>query len=93
MPWPDLINASFELAGAVPIALSVGRLWRDRAARGIHPLQFGFFALWGMWNLVYYPMLDQWWSLAGGAAIFSANLAWLVSLVVISRQRRFGAHR
>ena len=84
--WPDWINAAFELSGAVPIGMSVARLWHDRQAKGVSPWSFGFFALWGIWNLCYYPMLDQWWSFVGGLAISAANLAWLLSLMLIYRR-------
>jgi hypothetical protein len=77
MSWPDAVNGSFELIGAVTLWANVYKLWRDKQVRGVHWGSAMFFLAWGLWNLFYYPSLDQWLSFAGGCAICSAEVAWL----------------
>lgn len=74
---PDIINGLFEFFGAVVIMLNVRALYRDKVVKGVHWGVTGFFAAWGLWNLFYYPSLDQWFSFAGGCAIVTVNLIWL----------------
>lgn len=87
--WPDLINGTFELLGAVALWQNVRALYRDRVLRGVHWTPTAFFASWGLWNLFYYPSLDQWASFAGGVAIVAVNLVWL-GLVIRYRAWRPG---
>lgn len=35
------------------------------------------FTLWGVWNIYYYPSLNQWCSFAGGLVIVAANALWV----------------
>ena len=74
---PDLINAIFEFGGGCLIWLSVRQLFKDKKLKGVHWAPIIFFWLWGVWNLYFYPSLDQWWSLAGGVWIMVANGVWM----------------
>lgn len=82
----DIINGGFELVGAYATWLNVVRLRRDRTIRGVAPLSMGFFAGWGLWNLVYYPHLEQWFSTVGGALLVTGNITWLLLGLYYSRQ-------
>lgn len=73
----DLINASFEFIGALFIMLSVRRLYVQKLVRGIHWATTFYFSVWGLWNLYYYPSLDQWASFMGGVAICVTNTIYL----------------
>lgn len=77
---PDVINGCFEIGGAAVLALNVKRLHRDRRIAGVHWGPTLFFALWGLWNLFYYPSLGQWWSTVGGCLLVLVNIIWLVQL-------------
>lgn len=77
LTWPDAITAAFEIAGSVPIWLNVKQILKDKCFRGVSLPYVGFFALWGLWNLYYYPHLSQWLAFIGGISIVSANLVWL----------------
>ena len=77
MHW-DAINAIFEAGGGVLLAVNVRRLWRDRRLAGVSVWPTVWFTAWGLWNLVYYPALHQWWSLAAGVAVVVGNAAWLL---------------
>lgn len=74
----DVINGTFEFIGAIMLTINCYRLHKDRVLKGAHWLPVTFFTAWGLWNLVYYPSLDQWFSFAGGCAIVTVNLVWLM---------------
>lgn len=79
--WPDLINGSFELLGAVLTWRNFQQLRIDRTIAGVYWPTTAFFAAWGLWNLIYYPALGQWASFAGGVLLVAGNLAWVVLAV------------
>lgn len=85
---PDLINGLFELGGAFVVLLSVFQILRDQGYAGLNPAQTVFFQVWGMWNLYFYPSLDQIWSLVGGLALVSANTAYLICLWRLPKLKR-----
>lgn len=46
--------------------------------RGVDWRVTAFFAIWGGWNLYYYPSLGQWASFMGGVVIVTTNIIWLL---------------
>jgi len=78
---PDWINGTFEFLGAGFIYLSIRKVLKDKIVHGINWLTVAFFAAWGIWNLYYYPFLDQWWSFSGGIALVIVNIMWIVLLI------------
>ena len=85
---PDLINGGFELLGGLFIALSIRRVLIDKAVAGVSWLHVSFFTFWGLWNLFYYPHLDQWASFAGGVVIVTTNTVWVALLIYYSRKQK-----
>lgn len=83
----DFCNGLFELFGGIMLGLNVLQLYRDKEVKGVHWGAVAFFFSWGLWNLYYYPSLNQWWSFAGGCLIASMNFAWLFLLVFYSLKR------
>jgi hypothetical protein len=77
MTIPDLINGAFEFFGGVALCANIRQLLRDKQVKGIHWGSTIFFTSWGVWNVYYYPHLDQWVSFWGGLFICAANLVWL----------------
>lgn len=77
MNLPDIINGTFEGAGAAFILNHCRVLWHDKRVAGVSIVSTIFFAAWGGWNLFYYPHLGQWASFAGGVAIACANCLWI----------------
>lgn len=73
---PDLINASFELGGALLIWANVRRLYQHKAVRGVFAPVFVFYTLWGFWNCIFYPAIGQWLSFYAGAGTTLGNLTW-----------------
>jgi len=85
MSLPDIINGTFELLGGVMIGKHCLQLYRDKVIRGVSVLATAFFSAWGLWNLYYYPHLDQWMSFIGGCAIVTANCVWVGMMVYYGR--------
>lgn len=81
MTTPDLINGSFEILGSAMTWMNVKRILKDRGYGGIYPPAVAFFWSWGLWNLYFYPHLDQWLSFAGGISLVLANTTWIVLLL------------
>lgn len=77
----DLINGLFELLGGIFILLSVIKLHKEKKVRGVSFIHVGYFALWGYWNIAYYPHLNQWTSFAGSLIVTLVNTFWLGQLI------------
>ena len=86
MSLADIVNGAFEVAGGLAVVQNCRRLTRDKQVRGIDWRVTGFFTVWGLWNLYFYPSLHQWFSFAGGVVIVLGNFWWL-SLAVRYRRR------
>ena len=73
----DLVNGIFEFIGAILCWLNVKRIRKERELKGFYwPVQ-AFFTVWGVWNLFYYPHLEQWFSFTGGALLVLGNGTWV----------------
>lgn len=86
MSWADLVNGGFELLGAAALLGNVRALYRDKTVKGVDWRATAFFQTWGLWNLYYYPSLDQWASFAGGLAITAVNTWWLALVLYYARK-------
>jgi hypothetical protein len=78
---PDLINGLFEFFGSGMLWRNVYQLHKDKEVKGVHWGPTAFFWSWGLWNMYFYPHLDQWWSFAGGVSIVAANGVWLAQML------------
>lgn len=81
---PDVINGLFEVVGSLFILLSVHKVWKDKSVKGVSWLHVSFFVGWGVWNLYFYPHLDQWWSFGGGIVLAGVQSLWLALLIYYS---------
>ena len=81
----DTINGLFEVLGGVFILNHCRVLYNDKQVTGVSIISTLFFTLWGIWNLYFYPSLDQWVSFAGGIVITVANLLWVGMMVYYSK--------
>ncbi len=82
---PDAINGCFELLGGALLLRNCWTLYQHKQVKGVSVPVTAFFALWGVWNLYYYPHLEQWLSFAGGCVIVSANMLWVVMAIWYAR--------
>ena len=78
---PDLVNGCFELIGAMIMWQNVVAIRRDKMVRGLDWRTLIFTSAWGLWNLFFYPSLDQWASFAGGVAMTAVNCTWLFYVI------------
>jgi hypothetical protein len=81
----DIVNAILEAAGLLFILPSVLRARRLREVVGVHWTMPAFFWTWGVWNLFYYPHLDQGWSAAATIGVLAGNTAWLYCVLRYTR--------
>ena len=72
----DLINALFQLGGALAAWKNIHQLWRDKHVQGVFWPFTIYYAVWGLWNLAFFSHLAQWWSLASGTMLVSGNIVW-----------------
>lgn len=73
----DVINATFEVMGAIFVWSNVVTLRRDRCVQGVNLSVSAFYGCWGVMASFYYISLGHWASLIGNVLILSGNLAWL----------------
>jgi hypothetical protein len=81
MTIQDLVNGLFEGLGSLFISISILKLYRDKLVRGISYFYVAFFAVWGYWNIYYYPHLNQWFSFTGGLLVAIANTVYTIMLI------------
>jgi len=78
---PDFFNGLFEFAGGLFIILNIRQILKDKKVRGISIPATVYFALWGLWNLYYYPHLEQWFSFAGGVFLVITNFTCILLMI------------
>tara|TARA_Y100001973_G_C5175146_1_gene321453 strand:- start:743 stop:1471 length:729 start_codon:yes stop_codon:yes gene_type:complete len=81
----DKINALFEFSGTLFIGISVYKAWKDKYVAGVSWLSPAFFFVWGLWNLIYYPSLGQWWSFSAGIMLSTMNMIWIGQLIYYNK--------
>ncbi len=72
----DTINGLFELIGGLFTWKNALVLHRQKQTQGVYWPTWCFFTVWGAWNLLYYPLLGQWFSFYAGIFLVSGNAAW-----------------
>ena len=86
MNTPDLINGMLEIGGSIFMLKNVMMLYQDKVVRGVHWAPAGYFAMWGLWNLFYYPQLGQWFSVGGSVALVIVNIVWFSQMIYYGRK-------
>ena len=77
----DFINGGYEFFGSIAVWVNVIAIYKDKKYAGVRIAPFVFFTSWSVWNLYYYPHLNQWISLIGGFSIMLANVAYLTMMI------------
>jgi len=72
--YPDLINGGFEALAGFFVLNHCRVLYAQKAVRGVSAISTSYFTLWGIWNLYYYPALNQPISFFGGLFVVTANI-------------------
>lgn len=78
MTTADLVNAAFELGGAVFMWANVAKLWRDRQVAGVYWPVTAFYAVWGAWNIYFYSAMAAPLSAWASWGVMLANAVWVV---------------
>lgn len=81
----DITNALFELFAGIMIFNHCRVLMADKHVAGVSTLSTVFFLLVGIWNLYYYPHLEQWYSLIAGTTVVTSNGLYIYLLLKYKR--------
>jgi uncharacterized membrane protein YfcA len=77
----DILNGMFEIGGGIAIIISIMKLYKDKIVRGVSWLHVAFFSLWGLWNIIFYPIYGAWFSFAGGVFLLTTNVTYTTMLI------------
>mgnify|MGYP001599850197 CR=1 FL=1 len=77
MSWQDSVNAGFELACALLLWANVRTLYKDKQIKGIALSPNYLYLAGGLWDLYYYPFLNQWISFFACAVYTTGFTLWL----------------
>ena len=72
----DVVNSLFQAGAAAVCWRDVLFIYRDHRVRGVWWPAKVFFVAMGLWNMLYFPSLGQWWSFSAGVLVVSANATW-----------------
>jgi len=86
--YQDWMNGGFELIGAYFTWMNAYVLYKEKEIKGVYWQTWLFFTVWGLWNLYYYPSLDQWVSFAAGIVLVSGNVVWVYMAVKLHFAKR-----
>lgn len=84
----DGINGLFELAAGFFVLNHCRVLSIHKQVRGVSLTSVAFFLLWGVWNMYYYPALNQPISFYGGVFVVAANAYYLGMMYRYHRRER-----
>lgn len=82
LPSGDQINASLEFAGACFRTFDCVKLFRAKRFQGGSLFTALFFFGWGVFNMFYYPSLQQTWSFVAAILLTVVNGIWILMAVV-----------
>jgi len=85
----DIINGGYKFLLGFFIFLNCVQLWKDKTVKGVRISPFICFALGSLWDLYYYPHLNQWVSLMGACHIVVWNIIWVILALYYTRRNRF----
>lgn len=74
----DITNSVFESCGAICTWLNVRKLLKDKLVRGVDWRLWIFYTLWGLWNILFYPINGFWFSWAAGIVLAMGSVIWVI---------------
>jgi len=77
----DIIQACFNIGGALAISTSIRKLYREKVVRGVHWPMIIFFISWSCYNIYFYGNLNQSHSFYAGFTILTAEVTYLYLLI------------
>ena len=86
----DMVNGTFELFGAYFTWRNAYQLYKDGGEiKGVYWPMFSFMMMWGLWNLLYYPHLNQPLSFYAGILLTLGNVAWVTQAIAVTQFKGF----
>ncbi len=79
--WSDIVNSAFILSASVFLFRNIMKLHKDKKVRGVASSSVLFFALWGYWNMWFYPYNGHMFSFFAGILIAITNTIWGIQMV------------
>jgi hypothetical protein len=86
----DIINALWELAGALFMLRAIIVILEHKEVRGIEWSTIFFFSSWGLWNTIFYPTNGFFWSWVASIFLCAGNITYLILLIYYSRKNKYG---
>jgi len=84
----DVVNGLYEFVGGFFVLYNCVRLYKDKEIKGVSIIPTAFFCTWGIWNLYYYPSLNQWLSFSGGLSVSIANITWVLMAIYYTKKKK-----
>ncbi len=78
--YSDLINGCFEAFAGGFAFLNIRKLYKDKQVKGVSLLSVIFFSVWGVWNVIFYPLNGLWISFVGGLVVVILNIIWVFQM-------------
>jgi hypothetical protein len=88
MSWADIVNGSYEFLASLFMLNNCRVLYNDKKVRGVSLVSTVFFTSWGVWNLYYYPSLNQWISFFGGASLVMMNAIYVGLMIYYEKKEK-----
>lgn len=85
----DIVNALFEVFGAVFLSFNIVRLYKDKVLTGVSVVPTTFYTTWGLWNIYFYPATGNYLSGIAGVLVVVVNATWLGMALYYSRGKKF----
>ena len=92
MSVPDVVNGFYEIFAGLFILNNCRIVIKDKNVKGVSIISTVFFTTWGIWNLYYYPTLNQWASFYGGISVVGANMVWVILMMYYRRKEKNEKH-
>ena len=81
----DMINALFEIAGALMVCDHIRHLLRDKSVAGVSTLAVVWFTTWSLWNVYYYNDINQIYSWCAAIIMGLIQTTYLILLIYYRR--------
>lgn len=88
----DAVNGGFEVGGGFFMLNHCRVLHAHKSVRGVSMLSSLFFLTWGVWNLYYYPALNQPVSFYGALFITAASSIYIAMMLHYRRREVLGLY-
>ncbi len=86
----DITMGLIQVISAGFLSKSVWMLYQAKIVRGVSAVTVAFWVAWGLWDLYYFPSLNQWWAFSGGVIVTLMNALYVGLIVRYNYRERSG---